>query len=55
MDQPDDVLPGDPAQPGDPQSAEAPCRACAGTGRVEGGACRACGGSGKVIETVGDA
>ena len=48
-------IPGDEASPGAPQTAENICRACHGTGRVEGRPCPECGGSGKVVETVGDA
>ena len=51
----DEQLPGDPARPGDTQTGEAPCRACAGTGWVDGVTCPECGGSGKVTETVGEA
>jgi DnaJ-class molecular chaperone len=46
---------GGEASPGAPQTAENICRACGGTGRVDGKPCPECGGTGKVIETVGDA
>lgn len=47
--------PGDEVAPGTPQSGEAPCPACSGTGRVEGKACEACGGGGTITALVGDA
>lgn len=47
--------PGDEAPPGAPQTAENICRACGGTGRLEGKPCPDCGGTGRVVETVGDA
>jgi DnaJ-class molecular chaperone len=48
-------LPGDEVPPGTEQSGEAPCRACKGTGRVEGRRCVACAGTGKTTVLVGDA
>jgi RecJ-like exonuclease len=48
--------PGDEVPPGSPDSGEATCPACKGTGRVEGGeSCDSCGGSGKVTQLIGDA
>jgi DnaJ-class molecular chaperone len=47
--------PDDEVAPGTPQSGEAPCRACMGSGRVEGNPCPHCGGTGKVTVLVGDA
>ena len=47
--------PGDEAPPGTPGSGEAPCRACGGTGQVDGKPCEACGGTGKVMEGIGGA
>ncbi len=44
--------PGDEVAPGTPQSGEAPCRVCNGSGRVESKPCEACGGGGKVIVLV---
>ena len=47
--------PGDETSPVAPQAAENICRACNGTGRLEGKPCPECVGTGKVVETVGDA
>jgi RecJ-like exonuclease len=48
--------PGDEVPPGSPDSGEAVCPDCAGTGRAEGGqACGNCGGTGKVTQLIGDA
>jgi DnaJ-class molecular chaperone len=47
--------PGDEVPPGTPQSGEAVCRRCKGTGRVNDEACPDCSGSGKVVVLVGDA
>jgi DnaJ-class molecular chaperone len=48
--------PGDEVAPGTPQSGEAVCPECKGTGRIPGaGDCSNCGGSGKVTQLVGDA
>jgi DnaJ-class molecular chaperone len=47
--------PGDDAPPGTPGTGEDVCRACNGTGKVDGKACDACGGSGKTVEGVGGA
>ena len=49
----------EPAGPGEPQTGENTCPACAGTGQVEGQEveqrCGTCAGSGTVTEVVGDA
>jgi DnaJ-class molecular chaperone len=50
-----DSKPGDEVPPGTPQSGEAPCRTCRGTGRVGSLHCEVCGGTGKVTVLVGDA
>jgi hypothetical protein len=55
MDERDPKKPGDEVPPGTPQSGEAICRRCKGSGRVEDEACPDCGGSGKVVVLVGDA
>jgi len=55
MAQPTPPRPGDETPPGSPQSGEAPCGICKGTGRVEGERCEACDGSGRVTVIVGDA
>ena len=48
--------PGDEVPPGTPQSGEAICPACGGTGRLAGkGDCGNCGGTGKITQLVGDA
>jgi hypothetical protein len=47
--------PGDVAPPGTPGTGEDVCRACNGTGKVDGRACAECGGSGKIVEGVGGA
>lgn len=47
--------PGDEASPEAAQTAENICRACGGSGSVDGKTCPDCGGTGKVTETVGDA
>ena len=53
---PDGRNPGDEVSPGTPQSGEAICPACAGSGRIDGkGECSNCGGTGKVTQLVGDA
>jgi len=38
-----------------PGTGENVCRACRGTGRIEGEPCENCGGIGKVIEEIGGA
>lgn len=47
--------PGDQALPGTPQSGEALCYACRGSGVNEGKHCVTCGGSGKIIQLIGEA
>ncbi len=47
--------PGDEAPPGTPGTGEDVCRACNGTGKLDGQTCEDCGGSGKVTEGVGGA
>ncbi len=47
--------PGDEAAPGAPQTGEAICPECHGTGRAQSGACQNCGGTGQVVQIVGDA
>ncbi len=47
--------PGDEARPGSPQTGEAPCPACQGSGKQEGEPCADCGGTGMVTVIVGDA
>jgi len=45
--------PGDEAPAGAPGTGEDLCRACHGTGKVEGEQCKACGGTGKVQQGIG--
>ncbi|HYF19007.1 MAG TPA: hypothetical protein VEA40_14150, partial [Ramlibacter sp.] len=45
------MAPGDEAAPGTPGTGEDICRACGGSGRLNGGTCPECEGTGKV--TVG--
>ena len=47
--------PGDEVPPGTPQSSEAICPACGGSGRANGGSCPSCDGTGQVTVLVGDA
>ncbi len=47
--------PGDEAPPGSPQSGEAVCPDCGGTGDRAGSPCPACGGTGRITAIVGDA
>jgi DnaJ-class molecular chaperone len=47
--------PGDEAPPGTPGTGEDLCRACGGSGKVDGKSCPECGGSGKVNEGIGGA
>lgn len=48
--------PGDEVPAGTPQSGEAVCPECAGTGKLAGDKpCMGCGGTGKVTQLVGDA
>jgi hypothetical protein len=51
-----DIDPGDEAAPGAPGTGEDICRACKGTGKLEGGKrCDACGGTGIIVEGIGGA
>ena len=50
-----DKNPGDEVAPGTPQTGEAPCPDCSGTGRRDGAPCPACGGTGTVVQQIGDA
>ncbi len=45
--------PGDQVPASAPGAAEAVCRTCAGTGKVDGKECPDCEGTGKVIEGIG--
>lgn len=45
--------PGDEAAPDAPAAGEDICRACRGTGRVEGAQCTVCSGTGKVLQGIG--
>lgn len=45
--------PGDEGEPDVPGVGEDLCRACNGTGKVEGAQCAICGGTGKVLQGVG--
>jgi DnaJ-class molecular chaperone len=47
--------PGDEVPPGTPQSGEAMCRKCGGSGRIDGAPCRDCAGTGRVTVLIGDA
>ena len=47
--------PGDEAAPGTPQTGEAICPECRGTGSAQSGECPNCGGTGRVVQIVGDA
>ena len=47
--------PGDEAAPGTPQTGEAICPECGGTGSAQNRECPNCGGSGQVVQIVGDA
>jgi DnaJ-class molecular chaperone len=47
--------PGDEAEPGTPGTGENLCRACNGSGLIDGDACPTCDGTGKVVEGIGGA
>jgi RecJ-like exonuclease len=48
--------PGDEVPPGSPDSGEAVCPRCKGTGRAgDERDCENCGGTGKVVQLIGDA
>ena len=46
------MAPGDEAPPGDAGAGENLCRACGGSGEVDGQPCETCGGSGKTTSAV---
>jgi DnaJ-class molecular chaperone len=50
-----EMAPGDEAPRGTRGVAESPCRACGGTGRLDGAACETCAGTGVAIEEIGGA
>ncbi|WP_178392248.1 hypothetical protein [Burkholderia sp. SRS-W-2-2016] len=52
-DPPEPLNPGDEAPPDAPGAGEDICRACRGTGQVEGRQCTVCGGTGKVLQGIG--
>jgi DnaJ-class molecular chaperone len=47
--------PGDEAPPGTAGSGENVCRACNGSGSIDGKRCPECGGTGKIVEGIGGA
>jgi RecJ-like exonuclease len=49
----DSPKPADEAPPDAPGAGEDVCRACHGSGIVEGKQCTACAGTGKVIQGIG--
>lgn len=49
------MAPGDEAPPGTPGTGEDICRACGGSGQLNGGACPECEGTGKVTVGIGGA
>jgi hypothetical protein len=49
------MAPGDEAIPGTPGTGEDICRACGGSGKLNGGACPECEGTGKVTVGIGGA
>lgn len=49
------LAPGDEAAPGTPGTGEDLCRACGGSGLLNGGACPECEGTGKVTVGIGGA
>jgi len=49
---PPGMHPGDELPANAPGAGENTCRACGGSGKLDGGDCRVCGGTGKVIESV---
>ena len=44
--------PGDEAPPGEALAGENLCRACGGSGQLDGGECPECGGTGKTTSAV---
>ncbi len=55
MTAPGDMRPGDEAPPGTPGTGENLCRACGGSGELDGSPCPTCGGTGKIVEGIGGA
>jgi hypothetical protein len=49
------MAPGDEAPPGTPGTGEDLCRACGGSGQLNGSACPECEGTGKVTVGIGGA
>jgi DnaJ-class molecular chaperone len=49
------MKPGDEAPPGTPGTGENLCRACGGSGSIDGAPCVTCDGTGKINEGVGGA
>ncbi|WBY02321.1 hypothetical protein PE066_01970 [Ramlibacter tataouinensis] len=49
------MAPGDEAPPGTPGTGEDICRACGGSGQLNGGPCPECEGTGKVVRGIGGA
>jgi DnaJ-class molecular chaperone len=49
------MAPGDEAPPGTPGTGEDLCRACGGTGILNGSPCPECEGTGKVTVGIGGA
>ena len=49
------MSPGDEAPAGTPGTAPTVCRACGGSGRLDGAACPECDGTGQVTVGVGGA
>ncbi|ACC75427.1 conserved hypothetical protein (plasmid) [Paraburkholderia phymatum STM815] len=47
------LSPGDEGPPDAPGIGEDTCRACHGTGSVEGQRCSVCNGTGKVLQGIG--
>jgi hypothetical protein len=53
--QPVPMAPGDEAPPGTPGTGEDLCRACGGSGMLNGGPCPECEGTGKINVGIGGA
>ena len=49
------MAPGDEAPPGTPSTGEDVCRACGGSGKLDGRTCPECEGTGKVTVGIGGA
>jgi hypothetical protein len=47
------MKPGDEAPEGTPDTGDAVCPACSGSGRIDGSTCSTCAGSGIVTEGIG--